>query len=1815
MHAISNHKGRLAQTARGVGSGLLAGLLLWMGGASPAWAGSMAITSVTPRTTQYVLDGDQGSGRDYHLLKGTVTVLFTGQSSEVTTRLRLKVLDENDDELQLVAGTDLTATWIAPELREVRDTAENTFSFALDPDDKLETDRVYRVRAQLEKRVLIGGTTPQWITVPAVPALDSTPRHYFHFTNTAGSDPAVNTLALVESLAFTRDWRVQTGTTDQQDFIVTADTRFLRYDEFAVSPAEEDELSFQFRLTLKDDLGQAQTLAFPPNGSKWWTENMMTWQPGILPTDIIRTLEFRFRPQTQLDPVNRTYQFTLEAWVTPSPRAQMVRLSQKTLPFTRLLDFNGTLRFGSIFTTTMLDAARTTTLYAPKPGAAPPYVAAELNLNQVSVSGGGATYAGSLGTRTLRLLATGLATYNDAATLSLPNAAGAVQARLSHQGIPYKLGSSLALSASGATAPLYLDPLPAGMGVTEDNTPPTGTTTTSGLFSRLPVQAGVALGSTLLPANAVTWSFPAGVWVMEETKPVAVRATAITWQTSNGILSLTTPGEVHHPETAMRAKLAAAPAAVPYRERRSNSDYWLLVNGIDVSPEPTLRGRTTPSPEPGSNAVATMDFSVAPGTFKSHFPEATITVNAATGNRIYVADDMISASSSFLDDVDISLAYLAGDPTIDPTQNSYADDTRTVTLEPANASKRLNFTATGGLRGACGVASGVALKWGKIDATQYAFATDAFQSATFYMPGTFYPMPPLLDGVSDLFHQQCPVNIHLVGHLNSKWKFSDLETPGSDSYNGNTLRADYAGINLRVANEATGFQGHSIISGVPAGSYPLKPLSRFYARKAGVTGIHDAIGGPTEVSLYGFNATLENYGFAFRDCRLVHSVTDGALTVPSPSNFSMPLANLRFSASGRPLGADLPAALAPVTLEYWQTEVVPSGLAFQSTDPTNTAAGVLTMQAAVRLASLGLTVNGTLGFHNTGRLITPADGIEGVTSRLRAPNQITFNGPVKPSEEGEPPAYETYHLTPLTEVYLNSYDGTGSAGDGFLNLAGKLDVAFFEDLQVHLQASANSTTAAEVAVLHLTGGWTAAGKNFFNDPTGFDAGNRGYPDGVSLVTYRSGAAYRPIARREWLNSINFEYPLVWDNTTRMFGTAEDFDGDVDLLVLNAKHRLESLGAEQAALNFGVRYDGVPQIDLGNLLVNAVDEATGALSSLEEALGSAVGAVLWASADASAGLLNDSFDAWFGPVLEQNMGAGINVMVLEPLVDDDPALPAGTLMREAFWNDNLLALTGGPGGWLQQELTKLGNGPDGPKVLTDRITEGIDKIIEGLDVFIDPSDGLLATYPNGDYKFGAELVYSLIDQLASDDLQRKLGVKRGGDMEAGIGQQTTRLVNQYAPGLNAAKQRLEQLKARLEELKTRLDAPGDLAKVIQERFSNNSAEWQTLGTLLAADLKTHLRQRYGNNRQAFALPENRDATAAFLIRRIRDRVGAAAIATGLQTMMRQQLQDLQGAIDQTVDSMFSNFKHIIRDLVKEVAGNLDEAVAAFTGDLGSTVGAGSVEGHAVIRGDSLEHLRLDAKLSLTLDEPIEFNGFLEINRLQADGPYGDAREIILGTEDAPIEIMGSTANFNINGRIVLAANGTPLGLGGSIVMTSGSLKFESFKITDLGASLMFGVSDNYLAAKLGMEFESFRIMGGLFVGHSNSLEPLRMVDPDVADVIKGPSITGIYAYGELFMPIVDWSCMFRVSAGLGIGAFYFTEGPTYGGKIYVAASGEALCVLKVAGEVVLVGAKSDIIRFKGRGKIKGSIDFGLFEIGFKKQVTFTYDENNGFDADY
>jgi hypothetical protein len=92
--------------------------------------------------------------------------------------------------------------------------------------------------------------------------------------------------------------------------------------------------------------------------------------------------------------------------------------------------------------------------------------------------------------------------------------------------------------------------------------------------------------------------------------------------------------------------------------------------------------------------------------------------------------------------------------------------------------------------------------------------------------------------------------------------------------------------------------------------------------------------------------------------------------------------------------------------------------------------------------------------------------------------------------------------------------------------------------------------------------------------------------------------------------------------------------------------------------------------------------------------------------------------------------------------------------------------------------------------------------------------------------------------------------------------------------------------------------------------------------------------------------------------------------------------------------------------------------------------------------------------------------------------------------------------------------------------------------------------------------------------------------------------------------VPASCLFEISAGVGAGAFYFAEGPTYGGKMFLGVSGSLLCIVSIEGDITMIGLKhgSDM-RFSGDGHFEADLGPCPFCISISKDVSITYINNS------
>lgn len=1126
------------------------------------------------------------------------------------------------------------------------------------------------------------------------------------------------------------------------------------------------------------------------------------------------------------------------------------------------------------------------------------------------------------------------------------------------------------------------------------------------------------------------------------------------------------------------------------------------------------------------------------------------------------------------------------------------------------------FTANAGIVAHGALETAHRLEWGAFPG-DYAQIADRFDTARFYMPGHF-----LRGGQHPSISSNFTPAVLLLAGLAKNGTLG--ERPGTAAY---ALGLDdYAGLNFRC-EEVGGVMGRCVMGRTEAAVFPLKDRAKYYVRRSGVSGIQDAETGafPPDATVFGYPLVFDNYGLSYLSNSNKESRTQGYVELGGPSSFKMEFEELTFSCLGDPLDAKVPDGVGDKKLVYWNAVITPHAFRFEY-DPLASCAnrdGYLTLGVATRCANVEQTLCGILGFRNDGNLLPRAEGPTNIDSRLTLPNRLDFKGP----------AGETYRLAPVCGAYYNNHDNEADPDAfGFITFAGSLDVAFFEDVLVQIQTSA-STNVAD-APLYLMGGWPSQGWKIFGksyfDGVYFDDRNRGYPDTLaSNQAYRDGGeTYRPRALRTWLGIVDFDYPLNWSPTARSFtlyGTPPSYD----FVVIRAQHQVDYLSAANASLSFGAQYDGLPSISLANLAFNAIDEATGVASAFVDAGLDTVRATVDRGLDEFDTLLSDTPD-----VLLDDLMAG----VCDPLIDacynalSNAWQAAGGGTGVDYYSAVLSNYIGKTSGLTTNTLkfrlqTMVGGSVSLPRApnLLQQVTNSMLRGEQLLGAFCDQ----VSIDPETGEQLGEAVAGLLTEDLGRFGLLRDLGVSVIGELSGSLfdaigatelGSGLNEALDAVRPALTTVRETMSDLNTTLTNLQGTLSLNASFGAELNLAVTGQVSELNAVATQALQRIRQRLLQIESQGGRFDEYTP--DEIKALMREEIKNQLYGSAIAANLTSVLRSRVYELDSSARAACDSAFQQLNNAIRGILSSYLAGIDETISGALGDLADYLGSGQVDGYAHIKGDALTELRLDARLQLKAPDNIEFKGYLIIRELDSDGSDGCGRgpgevanEVIVGAEDVGLGWIsdGLRADVELKFAFQTEPDFKPVGLAGSFEVTGG-LKFESFEIPELGAALAFGLDENYLSAHIRAILSSVEVAGGAFFGRTCTLDPLSW-DEEVSEILGEPPFTGVYVYGEGWVPVVDYGCLFRIKAGAGAGVFYFVEGPTIGGKIMLGASGEAICVVDVRGEVRLVGLKQgDALRMSGKGKIKGKVGCCPFCVKFKKQVKFTYN-NGSWSADY
>ncbi|MCH7225790.1 hypothetical protein [Haloferula sp. A504] len=1771
------------------------------------------IVSFSITSGDYLIDSDASRGatydRDEIAVQASINFTSTGPGSS-NYRCDYQLYDFNDNLVMLDDGAGNPVASVQGTSFAVTASSGRVVFDRIKPAATLESGKLYYVRLLLKEQ-----TAP--LVYATVAQEDTAWKRIIHFTNTTSADAAVNVRSYIDSVQWVKRFACDTDPANDR-FVASATLKLHRYDAYLSASPTTDIIPHHITYELVEAFTQnVVAIAGTTTGPGYNLDQHDN--SGTIEAPAIRTVtrEFNVNPDVQLDPINKTYyvRCTLSHEEVPGD-PYVTDDGPYAGPASTLLHYNGRVVANNDTDELVLTSITNDPFtrgytdlgdhYATIVEVGESHV---LNNDDFSVDWGGIEHF-------LLLYDDGTAYYDSATALDVtapddPDVGSTANVRFRREAMFFDI------NGLQGNVKVFL---PAGMGAyLGDPTAPSNHVLESIL------DTGARHFTQELRPEATAISIPSPnpgeVWhLREESKPVEITCLNVLWNVDTGEFAggVPVPGSdrCRYVRRFEMDFLDATPIPAADKELHSNELYY-----NHVGPTPTAA--TTWAADADGVAEMTTTLAIDPGSFSTHFPFDAELSWSSQGSIEIAGDLVVPATSSLPGAAIVSMPYAR-----DCAEACGTIGDATVKLDPGTAA--FGFTRDGGL-GLGGTYINVGSRrdvvMGYIDALSpdgsgnpvYAHDSTIFLNGRFLMAGHHLDAADFTqindDGPGVLLNTGFdPANLDVP------------ERPGQAAYLDGL--GDYPGMNYRVSAETTAPTAVSVLGGETTPAYTLSSRSKYYTRQSGVSGIHEPDTNPFTgpVFIYGYEFQFTSYGLSFLGSEVHESITAGSLDVPTPSNFTLAFDPLYFNCLGGLTTAEIPGGSFEDDLDFWSADFTGISAHFQPAIGADCDPSEANLVVGVRsfASNIAPALAGSLGFHPDGNLITEADGrLEGIDSRLNLPSTLEIAGP----------GNEVYTFFPTHDAYYENFEHSSEV-QGDLSFAGLLDVPFFEDLEVHFHTG--TTEGNTTDAIHMMGGWTSGGGDI--TASSFDTDNRSYPTSDTLANYRdlASADYRVHAVHNWLGVVNFDYPLDWDTTTRSFRASAPVEND--LMVLTTEHELTYLSAENAELDFGASLDlDVPEINLSNISIDLV-ENTGVLSAVETAISENVTDALIDGLDASAELLNDRMDDFYDRLFAVSVDP-----VVDTLHAELAAIPegAGTLAaRQALVEDYLCTRVDS----VQQALYAIDGSVGEAGTIIDEVDQALARLqiairtiigrveVSGGEVVLStgeitvPEDavitaggvlveGIFADADGDGYDLAELLTAALIEELAPDIAASLSSVLSdiAGDLAGQLEDELNAQFDDAGPSIERIKEVLAELHNTIQQIRDAGTFYTEISDVILAATGDIdalciAAKDEVNGFLGDIDFEEY----------------TADEIKTVIREAIRDQFNASTVIASVQATLKGYVYDLDAAINESISSAFGEVNRIITRLLQNALPT-DGALADMLGDVADISAAGEIDGYAHINGDALRTLRLDAALQLKLPDDFEFNGYVEINQLDSDGDgscsfagEGEyAAEVKMGAVDVPVGWTGDGLRFDVETKFTFdtATDFRLRGFGGSFEMTQGEIGFESMGITSLGAAAMFGLDENYLAAQVGLKFESYQLDGGVFFGRTCTVDPLELVDPDVTKVLGSPPFTGIYAYGEAQIPIVNAGCFFNLSAKAGAGVFWFEEGNTYGGKMVVGATGRALCAVGVGGDLTLIGSKSgNNYSFFGKGRVFGEIGKCKLCTRFEEQVELTY-KNNKWSYDF
>jgi len=1835
---------------------------------------SVSAPSGTKAAPFYVIDADAASGaagydRDTFTTDVTVRFSLAGgyTNGSETFRVSVQLVDSLGNPAAL-AGTSSRMAYSSSQvvsLNKLTTPAIRSFSVTIDPGEDLGAGRSYHLKVSVWR--LIAGKIPHW-TGSAGPQ-NSDSFVVVHFTGPNASDLARNVRGYTTGAAsWARSYAVATDP-DKDKFVASVPYRLMRYDageNWAISTVIGIVLDVDLfdetgaEIPLENDGRSSTSVSMRPFGLGWMGNPTPPW---------VDTGSFNasFRPTANLDSANHRYRATVNVKHVETlglPVGTMIDDGTEEAPLRHLLHFNGTLLWGSL-ATTMGSVSNDPVVNGFGSG----YIASQIKVDgkHGAIPTRPDLQFGSDAWLSVRLFSDGHAeVFSGKETVTTAPGGGRVIAEFAGIKVVY---NQTQLSKTGPHALGATLWLPQGLGYTPDVV-----AARNRFERFIEFAGEFSLDSNFRHTALLSFNPAAGAAVFDEARPLVYDIGLVEFSTTGKLTFKSTgPGGITYCHGAAFDQLESDESngyheSASMAVRMTNDGY---LRHVDFKNAEALDYTAA---HDGSARLGNAPMVVEPGHFTAHFPMgAEIEWNGTGGfsflnGGIRPGGMIVGAASIVLPfdgscpkdkcagagkaEVSVSLRPQSEKLHFSSDGSLHAE----AHVTPIQLEWGLRSDGHGGFDYSHRTDQ---FRNGIFDmAGQFGYASEnpAMASGLPWrkVAADLFPGSVLFAGC-DLSNEA-----HLVYPASAEYLRGDGFYAGCNF----VAKEDIGGAS-RIGG-ATSDYGYTLMNEVSKYYVRRGGLSGRHAPADG------SYSGKMRVYGYDFQVTL--FQLTFLSNQNVLSWFNGAVSVPEPADFTQAFKGLALTCTGDLDQGEIdPEDPGPKPLRYWNGEFMPHVVMFSEIPGSGTPCypdRALVLGLSTEVAHVPGTLSGNLAFTNKGNIATPSMGIAGAEGRLGLPSAIRLDGPGE-EEYTLVPCTKLYFNNPDHDP--NAGDGAGFvtfAGTMNVPWFEDLEVQMLTSAsstgspEVYLtggwEEPANHTFFTDADFDPENTGYPEGGidlDTYKNLPVGAD-----YTKGHDIYS-----GYRVTAEQSLFGLVPLAYPLEWKISGRYFKSAYPMTDDL-VVLHDLFHQVDYMSAERLDVSFGAKYDGMPRINIVGAAFEAADEQIGAARALADAAKGVVAGALTDGADEIDKLLSDTMEDLIDQMLDQ-----METSVIDPL-HGAMAASYQTASSNGETLDQWLAtldgqfdqyLKGSAGGGhansMRGKLDQLAQTTGGALSMVNRAKSAVEKGIVAIDsvsgevrtileggvevpVYEAPPGsasgatypGILATDASGQRQIVQKLVKALIKRLAGEEIADAMNQVMA-DASRGFDEKLAELLSDADPTLDQLVDVLGDLRAQLEEMRTALADGGEILESFQQIVTLGETELDTVVADVCAEARAYITRlaasahisggaqlnQYGSLFDDFSPESFRSLVSSEL----RDLLLKSEVYREFQYVLRQWIYDLDIAMRNAIDSMFAEVQQLVQNVIQEALGPLDDAINGLLGSVGDYLGAGSIQGSAQFNGDSLKRLRIDGEFQFKIPDDMELHAYLEILQYTSGdefpasaclAPGEKALEVKLGATDVGLDWISPDmrADMEVKFSMETSSGLKPKGVGGSFEMTGGSLNFEAFKITEFVASVGVGTDECYIAAAARMEFSSYEMAGGIFFGRTCSIEPLEKIDKDVAELLGSGSFSGAYVYGEVWLPIseivlgIPASCMFNISAGVGAGAFYFLEGPTWGGQMLLGVSGEALCVVSIKGSVKMIGVmKGNSLSFTGRGSLKGKAGACPFCVKFSKSAKIGYQDGD------